>query len=196
MKTQLTEKFNFMRDDRAALFKKVDNIDFEVEQYRKDIISYKKDIGRTFNQRLNILDREDEKIGQQFELLKSTLHGMRLLIDKTISTEVSEIYSKTESISFMVEKQEKIVYDLRLKSVEQELFDEKIFLLEREIDWLKKDKSKYDVKLKSLETYIQVYLPIQTKLHIDERLTVVIGDRKKYAKRIKETMKNYQEELS
>ena len=33
------------------------------------------------------------------------------------------------------------------------------------------------------------------KLHIDERLPQVIGDRKKYAKRIRETMKNYQEEL-
>ena len=34
------------------------------------------------------------------------------------------------------------------------------------------------------------------KMQIDEKLTQVIGDRVKYARRIKQTMSNYQEEIN
>ena len=34
------------------------------------------------------------------------------------------------------------------------------------------------------------------KMYIDERLTQVIGDRKKYARKLKATMTNYQEEIN
>ena len=67
--------------------------------------------------------------------------------------------------------------------------------LEREVDWMKKRNDKAESQIQNLETYLQVYSPVQMKMYIDERLTQVIGDRKKYARKLKEKMLDYQAEI-
>ena len=85
--------------------------------------------------------------------------------------------------------------DLQRTAVRKAPFEERMQLLEREVEWCKTANDRLATKCKSIENYLQVYSPVQMRLYIDQRLTQVIGDRKKYARRIKETMKNYQDEL-
>ena len=60
---QVTERFRLLRADRNALLKKVDNIDYEVAQYRKDIVGYKKEVGNEYGKKINQLEQEGLKLG-------------------------------------------------------------------------------------------------------------------------------------
>ena len=112
VKGQINERFRLLRDDRNALLKKVDNIDYEVGQYRKDIVSYRKEVGNEYGKKINDLWQEDVKLGQQLELMKSTIHGVRLLVDQAITEEIKDIHLWTSDLRAMVERRTKIVDDL------------------------------------------------------------------------------------
>ena len=62
VKTQVAEKFTLLRDDRDTLLKKVDNIDFEIGQYRMDIMDYKKKLTNDFGNKFLDLKKSDLKI--------------------------------------------------------------------------------------------------------------------------------------
>ena len=59
---QVTERFRLLRADRNALLKKVDNIDFEIGQYRMDIMDYKKKLTNDFGNKFLDLKKSDLKI--------------------------------------------------------------------------------------------------------------------------------------
>ena len=95
-----------------------------------------------------------------------------------------------------MEKNSELIKDLLDSAIRKEKFDTKFEFLERDVDWMKKRNDKIESQIQNLETYLQVYSPVQMKMYIDERLTQVIGDRKKYARILKEKMLDYQAEIN
>ena len=196
IKQQVTEKFNLLRDDRNTMLKKVDNMDYEIGQYRMDILGYKKEIGDKYTKKLDELTTKNIDLNEQIEFLKYSIHGLSLQLEKSVNKEVKDIHLQTQDFKNQMEKNSELIKDLLDSAIRKEKFDTKFEFLERDVDWMKKRNDKIESQIQNLETYLQVYSPVQMKMYIDERLTQVIGDRKKYARILKEKMLDYQAEIN
>ena len=125
IRSQVADRFKLLRDDRNSMLKKVDNIDNEVAKYRKDIDNYKASMIKEFKQRLNIAENEDVKLGHEIDNVKSIVHGLRQILDQTVSNEVKDIYQRTAAFTERVNKLETDVYNLRLEAVLEKDFYER-----------------------------------------------------------------------
>ena len=88
----MSKQFDTLREDRNAVLKKVDNMDYEIGQYRMDILGFRKEIGSQYTKKLDELATKDLDMNEQIEFLKYTIHGLRLQIDKSVNNEVKNIH--------------------------------------------------------------------------------------------------------
>ena len=117
-------------------------MDYEIGQYRTDILGFKKDIGDRYTKKLDELTTKNLDLNEQIEFLKYSIHGLSLQLEKSVNKEVKDIHLQTQDFKSQMEKNTELVQDLLESSVRKEKFDTKFEFLERDVDWMKKRNDK------------------------------------------------------
>ena len=122
-------------------------MDYEIGQYRMDILGYKKEIGDKYTKKLDELTTKNIDLNEQIEFLKYSIHGLSLQLEKSVNKEVKDIHLQTQDFKYQMEKNSELIKDLLESAVRKEKFDTKFEFLEREVDWMKKRNDKVESQI-------------------------------------------------
>ena len=79
-------------------------MDYEIGQYRMDILGYKKEIGDKYTKKLDELTTKNIDLNEQIEFLKYSIHGLSLQLEKSVNKEVKDIHLQTQDFKYQMEK--------------------------------------------------------------------------------------------